>query len=222
MKTRTIILFLLIMTMTMSTVAVAFAASGLRPGSTAYVTGDYLNFRDAPQGNKVSGARYGTAVTIVSGPDRHGYYRIRYHGTEYYAYGEYLTGEYIETPTRQGSGKRQTEYTYYGCDSEENTYKLMFVTAELRLALRKGTGTDDPRKGWLQHGEPVIILNDRPRNGYIQVMTLGGKKGWAYRTYLSTEPISDMTYEAIICPEHEDDGKNYWIVDTIQWYRNDQ
>ncbi len=96
----------------------------------------------------------------------------------------------------------------------------MFVNVPVRLALRKGPSKDDTRKGWLQHGEPVLVeLKAKTRNGYVRVQTLDGRTGYAYMRYLSGEKLEDMVYLYEICDGHEDG--DYWLVESIQWYRDE-
>lgn len=174
-----LVVVLVVMGIAVSVFVDCLAASKLAKGSTAYVNVETnLNLRKEPQGEIIGKAPRGEKVTILSGPDRNHYYFIRIQSTgfECYAYGEYLTSEYIAkkagkkvkmlTPQETAHNETTTikkselhydmdlvdKYSYYG--------KMMYVISETRLNLRKGPSLDSYRIRFLERGEIVVITDE--------------------------------------------------------------
>lgn len=96
------------------TTTTAYAA-GFGAGSTVYVdVEDYLYLHDGSQGPRVGKVPRGAALTIISGPDRNTYYKVRVNSTGevWWVYGGYLTSSYIaQTRTTHAVGSSTSQST---------------------------------------------------------------------------------------------------------------
>ena len=177
---------------------------------TASITADVLNLRDSPKGEIIGSARYGSEVEVLEGPDRNGYYKISYKGAEYYAYGSYL--QFAEDlPELPQVGEASTQKPEQRPDvtaihvvtptmyllKENGYYPILFVQAKKEISIRKYAEPEALRLGWVQRGEPVIILDTRITRGFIKVQNLEGTvEGYTFVKYLSLEPIEGIDYSA--------------------------
>lgn len=206
---KNLVALLLIVILALS--GIAMGDSALKPGTDAYVTADVLNLREEPQGKIVAGASYGTALRILSGPDRNGYYHVAYNGNTYYAYGQYLTGTYIYVAPSKP--REQIAYEYFFVEGD-CTYRLMFVNRESGpLALRSHASKDSQVVEWLRHGQPVLVINDNVPNGngYFRVHTLDGYVGFAHGGSLSVWPADGVKYSSIAAPDQDLSGVDYKV-----------
>lgn len=100
-------------------------ASGFGSGSTVYVNvEDYLYLHDGSQGPRVGKVPRGTALTIISGPDRNNYYKVRVNATGevWWVWGSYLTSSYIErTRSIHSVGSSTTQSTSSAPQSTSST-----------------------------------------------------------------------------------------------------
>lgn len=192
-----LLVFLLVIVCTfVSTGTGTVADTGIKPGTMAYVTADYLNLRDAPQGNKITQAAYGTPLRVLSGPDNNNYYKVQYNGVVYFAYGQYLTGQYIQV--RPTSPRVQKVYEYVFVDGTD-LYPLVFVTRSSGpLALRREPDKNSDVVEWLYNGTPLLMVNDYVSNGYgyCRVHTLDGQVGYAHEGSLSMFPPDGVHYKS--------------------------
>ena len=217
-KRRTAIIFtalvlLLVLGIILLSISRALGEGNLEVGTTAYVTADVLNLRANPQGEIVGGARKGSSMTILAGPDRDGYYEVNYNGSIVYVYGEYLTGT-VSTQSNSlitEARSKQPEWEYFTIVDGE-VKPLAFANIPKRLALRRKPSTDATIIGWLHHGEPVIIEEEKTRNGYVKVSTLKGKVAYTYIAHLSVLPINDVTYMYSL-----PDEDNTYLWNEISW-----
>ena len=176
----------------------AFADEVLQPGSTAYVTADYLRIHDAPQSTTILGQLpYGTPVTIVK-PAAHGYYQCQVGNQTVYLYGGYLTGTYIYVPPTKP--QQRTLYKYVL--SSEGALPLVFVSRGNlgKLALRSEPYRDSSVIEWLPEGTPLLVVNDClpfGETGYFRVHTMNGRIGYAHGGSLKVLPPSDSQYNSV-------------------------
>ncbi len=177
----------------------ALADEVLKPGSTAYVTADYLRVHDAPQSTTILGQLpYGTPVTIVESA-AHGYYACEVDGQTVYLYGQYLTGTYIYVPPAKPQQRTLYKYVYV---SPDGTFPLVFVSRGNlgKLALRYEPYRDSSVIEWLSEGTPLLVINDRlpfGETGYFRVHTLDGRIGYAHGGSLKVLPPSDSQYNSV-------------------------
>ncbi len=223
MKNTTRIFFLVALGIAICTLA--FADPQLEVGSTAYITADLLHLRDAPQGTIVGGAPYGSEVTILSGPDNNGYYKISYQGATYYVYGKYLDGTFIDVP-RPVIVREKINYTHFLCGIDGSIERLLFVKRDTALALRKEPDKNSQIIDWLFNGTPLRIVNDNVPDGYgyFRVRTMDGLTGYAHSGSLVTEPVDGVTYSVLYADDSFAGGSyigskdaEYW-ANIICWY----
>ncbi len=203
---RRILAFMLVMMFVLLPAITAFAEK------YATVTADVLNLRAAPQGEKVGRVRYGTRLKVLSDADSNNYYLVEYNGKRYYVFGKYLDFGNSQPTTQQRQSRSSTRRTVktvtcniFFCDigTDECECKgLMFVKSARRLALRRRADLDSRLIRWLEHGEPVIILDEKISHNFVKVRTMDGLEGYAYVSYLSADMIEDVTYAVEVCENY--------------------
>ena len=166
----------------------------LEEGSTAFVTADFLNLHEGTQGPVIGQARKGSEVTILSGPDRNGYYIVDYGDDVVSVYGEYLTGEFVKPVAKLTDARLDEPKWVYSVAIDGVEYTIGFVDATPRLALRQKPDLSyNNGRRWIDNGSPVIITGEK-KGGFIKVKTLSGREGWVYTAHITAEPNPKFIY----------------------------
>ena len=192
--------------------------------TTATVIADALNLRESPQGTILGTVRYGEQVEVLNGPDRNGYYQISYKDSIYYVYGTYLyfgsdlpelpqidEGENTHTQQQTTKGKGVNP-KYYLFTPEIEPKPILFVNAK-EISLRKYAEPLALRLGWVQKGDPLILVSTKITNGFVKVRTLDGSiEGYTFYKYLSTYPIKGYDYSDFKEDVIPDEGIITWTI----------
>ena len=183
--------------------------------SAAYatVTADWLRLHKTPQGDVVGKVKYGTLLELLEGPDRDGYYKVSYKENVYYVYGSYLDFSNSEVPSSQQK-QAKTKAKYFLFTEEIEPKALMFVNAKKAVSLRKYAEPYSLRLGWVDRGEPVILVSTRvTKNGFVKVATLDGTvEGYTFFKYLSYKPIKGFDYSDFEEVKVKDEGIVTWTM----------
>jgi len=191
--TRGLILIIIMMIVSISMPITAMAFESFSVGSVVYVNvEDYLRLREEPQGEIIGQIPRGGTVTILSGRDRNGYYKVKVNSTGEigYSYGEYLTSEKVErkgkapVTTKEEDREVTTEW-YIGDNAYANVSK--------RLILRKGPSKQTKSIGYIEKNTEVEIMSELAETGYIKVKVLKtGTIAYVDSYYLKKIEIKEM------------------------------
>ena len=175
---------------------VAFAAEPSAIGCVAIVNADTkLNLRQEPQGKIIGKLPRGESVTILSERDRNGYYKVLVHrdNMECYAYGEYLTILYTNTPTTNTSTNSSAVNpdNNVAVDQEEKSEwenPILVVVSDKKLNMRKKPSRKADRIKYLEEGDRLLVMSPKIKNNYILVKDLAeGKVGYVDIDYVVLE-----------------------------------
>lgn len=174
------------------------SSSSSSPSTKTGTTTENLNLRDkaSTSGTVLITIPKGKTVTLLSGKDANGWYKVSYNGKTGYASGSYITENTSNSSnTSTGNSNNNSNTT-----TPSNQTPIKGQTTE-NLNLRSKASTSGTVLATIPKGKIVTILADKDANGWYKV-SYDGKTGYVSGDYLKVtkyqEPELAVLWSGVI------------------------